>query len=205
MNYKYNNMSEHAGVLDVERGALPGIRPEPWQTDTSLSNASWGYINGDTYKQPTELIHELADVVSKNGNLLLNIGPRADGTIPEAAQTTLLAIGGWLKVNGEAIYGSRPWTRFGEGPTEVATGTFTPQDFRFTTRDGMLYAIELGWPADGESVVHALARGKAEVAEVSLLGYAGKLAWEQREDGLHIKLPAKLAGEYAYSFRVRLK
>jgi alpha-L-fucosidase len=213
MNYKYNNMSEHAGVLDVERGALPGIRPEPWQTDTSLSNASWGYIDGDTYKQPTELIHELADVVSKNGNLLLNIGPRADGTIPEAAQTTLLAIGGWLKVNGEAIYGSRPWTRFGEGPTEVATGTFqdkverpfTPQDFRFTTRDGMLYAIELGWPADGESVVHALARGKAEVAEVSLLGYAGKLAWEQREDGLHIKLPAKLAGEYAYSFRVRLK
>jgi alpha-L-fucosidase len=218
MNYKFNNMSDHAGVLDVERGELPGIRAEPWQTDISLSNASWGYIDGDTYKQPKELIHELIDVVSKNGNLLLNIGPKSDGTIPEAAQQTLLAIGSWLDTNGEAIYATRPWTKYGEGPTELASGSFqdkvekpfTPEDFRFTTGNssankGILYAIELGWPTSGESVIHSIPEGKIAVEDVSLLGYAGKLNWQQRSDGLHIVLPSSPVGKYAYSFRIRWK
>ncbi len=213
MNYKFDNMHEGAGVLDVERGQLPGIRALPWQTDTSLSNESWGYIDGDTYKQPTPLIHELVDVVSKNGNLLLNIGPRADGTIPEAAQQTLLEIGGWLKVNGEAIYGSRPWTKFGEGPTEIATGSmqdkvekpFTADDYRFTTNKGFVYAIELGWPASGESVIHSFSSPTLAVADVALLGYGQKLEWHQQSDGLHIKLPASPVGDHAYTFRVALK
>jgi alpha-L-fucosidase len=213
MNYKYDNMLEHSGVLDVERGQLAGIRPEPWQTDTSLSNASWGYIEGDTYKQPVILIHQLVDVVSKNGNLLLNIGPRSDGTIPKPAQKILLAIGGWLSVNGEAIYGTRPWSRFGEGPTSVATGAFadkadrpfTAQDFRFTTHNGVLYAIELGWPKGGESVIRSLAASSAQVQEVSLLGYEGKLQWHQDAEGLHIDLPDGAVGEYAFAFRIRLK
>ncbi len=207
---KFDNMPTGAGVLDVERGQLPGIRALPWQTDTSLSNESWGYIDGDTYKQPTELVHELIDVVSKNGNLLLNIGPRADGTIPEAAQATLLAIGSWLEVNGEAIYGSRAWTQFGEGPTQLPSGSFadkdvkpfTAEDFRFTTRVGFLYAIELGWPASGEAVVHALA-GKP-VRDVALLGYTGKLHWRMAADGLHVALPTGTGLKIAYTLRIAM-
>ena len=213
MNYKFDNMHEGAGVLDVERGQLPGIRALPWQTDTSLSNESWGYIDGDTYKQPTPLIHELVDVVSKNGNLLLNIGPRADGTIPDAAQQTLLEIGNWLNINGEAIYGSRPWTKFGEGPTEIATGSmqdkiekpFTAEDYRFTTNKGFVYAIELGWPANSESVIHSFASPVVAITDVSLLGYGQKLEWHQQADGLHINLPASPVGHHAYTFRITLK
>jgi len=211
MNYKYDNMLDHAGVLDVERGQLPGIRAEPWQTDTSLSNESWGYVEKDTYKQPEPLIHELVDVVSKNGNLLLNIGPRSDGTIPEAAQKTLLAIGAWLSVNGEAIYGSRPWSTFGEGPTAIATGTFadkteapfTSEDFRFTTNKGFLYAIELGWPKGGEAVVYSLGIRKVSCEEVTLVGSKDPLRWRQQIDGLHITLPANPIGRYAYTFRIK--
>jgi alpha-L-fucosidase len=213
MNYKYDNMHDHAGVLDVERGQLAGIRAEPWQTDTSLSNQSWGYIEHDTYKQPGPLLHELIDVVSKNGNLLLNIGPRSDGTIPEAAQQTLLAIGGWLDTNGEAIYGSRPWTTFGEGPTALPTGSFadkdlqpfTAADFRFTTRDGHLYAIELGWPASGEALIHALPSTGPAVTSVTLLGDPDPVSFHQSPDGLHITLPSKPIGQYAYTFRIELR
>jgi alpha-L-fucosidase len=213
MNYKFDNMHEGAGVLDVERGELAGIRAEPWQTDTSLSNESWGYIERDTYKQPGPLIHELVDVVSKNGNLLLNIGPRSDGTIPEAAQQTLLAIGAWLDTNGEAIYGSRPWIAFGEGPTDMVTGSFadktekpfTSEDFRFTTNAGRLYAIELGWPAGGHALIRSLPSLKTKVQGVSLIGYPGKLSWHQEPDGLHITLPAEPVGSYAYTFRIALQ
>jgi alpha-L-fucosidase len=211
MNYKFNNMRDGSGVLDVERGELPGIRQEPWQTDTSLSNQSWGYIDNDTYKQPEPLIHELIDVVSKNGNLLLNIGPRSDGTIPEAAQQTLLAIGAWLDTNGEAIYATRPWTRFGEGPTLVPSGSFeekdlkpfTPADFRFTTRDGFLYAIELGWPTTREAVIHSLP-STTPVDSVTLLGNPQPLTWHQASDGLHIDLPAAPIGKYAFTFKIKL-
>jgi alpha-L-fucosidase len=212
MNYKFNNMRDGSGVLDVERGELPGIRTEPWQTDTSLSNESWGYIDNDTYKQPEPLIHELIDVVSKNGNLLLNIGPRSDGTIPAAAQATLLAIGSWLDINGEAIYSTRPWTHFGEGPTQLASGSFqdktekpfTAEDFRFTTHNGHLYAIELGWPTTNEAVIHSLPATGPAVQSVSLLGYDHPLTWHQQPDGLHIQLPTTPVGHYAYAFKIKL-
>ena len=111
-------MQEHSGVLDVERGQLGDIRPLYWQTDTSVSNKSWGYIKDDTFKSPEFVVHQLVDIVSKNGNLLLNIGPRSDGTIPDEVQQVLLDVGGWLNVNGEAIYGTRPWRTYGEGPNE---------------------------------------------------------------------------------------
>ncbi|MGI4829504.1 MAG: alpha-L-fucosidase [Janthinobacterium lividum] len=210
---KYDNMAEGAGTLDVERGALSGIQPLPWQTDTSLSNASWGFVEGDTYKTPEVLLDQLVDIVSKNGNLLLNIGPRADGTIPEAAQATLVAMGRWLQVNGEAIYGSRPWTLFGEGPTQIQSGTFqdthapayTPADFRFTTRAGSLYAIEMRWPKDNQAIIHSLKGGTHVVRAVTLVGSRSKLHWQQSEDGLHIQLPAQQTGEYGAVFRIELE
>ncbi|SFS19084.1 alpha-L-fucosidase [Dyella sp. OK004] len=211
VNYKLGEFADGAGVLDVERGQLTGIHPTHWQTDTSISNDSWGYIEHDTYKSPQVLIHLLADVVSKNGNLLLNIGPRADGVIPQGAQDTLLKIGGWLKVNGEAIYGSKPWRQFGEGPTQVADGPFqdtktkpyTAQDFRFTTHNGTLYAIELDWPADGKAVIRSL-KPSDGVRSVRLLANGKAVAWKQQDDGLHVTLPAKPVGEYAYVLRIEL-
>ncbi|MBB6251158.1 alpha-L-fucosidase [Nitrospirillum iridis] len=214
VNYKVGAFPEGAGVLDIERGQLPGIQPRVWQTCTSISNDSWGFIENDTYKTPLALIHLLADVVSKNGNLLLNVGPRADGSIPQAAQDTLTAMGGWLKVNGEAIYGTRPWHQFGEGPTEVASGSFqegkakpyTAQDFRFTTKGDALYAIELGWPADGATVIHAV-KADDHVTSVTLLGASGPtpLSFRQEDDGLHLVLPKQPSGDFAYVYRIETR
>jgi alpha-L-fucosidase len=210
--YKLSDMADGSATLDLERGGLGDIRKQPWQTDTSLSNGSWGYIEHDTYKTPVMVIHQLADVVSKNGNLLMNVGPRPDGTIPDGAAKTLLAVGAWLKVNGDAIYGTRPWRQFGEGPTKFEAGSFhdtdakpyTAEDYRFTTKDGALYAIELGWPKDGEAIIHALGSGVGtrEVASVELLGATAPLTFRQKPDGLHIHPPAEPVGQYAYAYRI---
>src|SRR5215472_14560703 len=155
---------ENAAVLDVERGKLDGLRLLPWQTDTSVSIKSWGYVEHDSYRNAKSLIAELVDVVSKNGNFLLNVGPKSDGTIPDEARAVLLAMGQWLNVNGEAIYRTRPWVVYGEGPTVGSAShkmgndaeTFTAQDIRFTSKGDALYAIALGWPEDGQLVIHTL-------------------------------------------------
>ena len=208
-------MQEHSGVLDLERGQLGDIRPLYWQTDTSISNRSWGYIKDDTFKSSDFIVHQLIDIVSKNGNLLLNFGPRSDGTIPEQVQQVLLDVGAWLSINGEAIYGTRPWRIYGEGPTKVAAGSFhdtdtanyTAEDFRFTTKGDALYAIGVKWPAKDEIVVHSLgqALGSRPVQAVALLGSDGRLQFEQRSDGsdgLHVHLPAQPPAKYAYVLRV---
>jgi len=212
INYKDYAMQEHSGVLDVERGQLGDIRPLYWQTDTSVSNKSWGYIKDDTFKSPEFIVHQLVDIVSKNGNLLMNIGPKSDGTIPEQVQQVLLDVGAWLNVNGEAIFGTRPWKVYGEGPTKVAAGSFhdtetmhyTPEDFRFTTKGRVLYAIGLSWPADGNAVIHSLAptAGSEPVQSVALLGSDAKVQFGQRADGLHVQLPAQAPAKYSYALRV---
>ena len=207
-------MQEHSGVLDVERGQLSGIRELHWQTDTSISNKSWGYIENDDYKSSTAIIVQLADIVSKNGNLLLNIGPKSDGTIPEAAARTLREVGAWLKVNGDAIYATHPWKTFGEGPTKVVAGAFhdadiqayTAEDFRFTVKGEAIYAIEFGWPSSHACVIHSLAtgslEGKRKVASVDMLGAPTHLSFQQLPDGLHLQLPAEAPGKSAYVFRI---
>jgi len=212
INYKDYAMDSHSAVLDIERGELGDIRPLYWQTDTSVSNKSWGYIENDTFKSPEFIVHQLVDIVSKNGNLLMNIGPRSDGTIPDEVQQVLLSVGEWLKVNGDAIYGTRPWTSYGEGPTKIvegsfndlAAGTFTAEDFRFTTKGNTLYAIELGWPSGGATVIHSLhtAVGEKAIRGVSLLGSSEAIRFEQKDDGLHLKLPSQAPGKFAYVYRI---
>src|SRR5271168_4286846 len=212
INYKEYSMDSKSAVLDIERGQLGEIRPLYWQTDTSVSNKSWGYIEHDTFKSPEFIVHQLVDIVSKNGNLLMNIGPKSDGTIPDEVQQVLLAVGSWLKVNGDAIYGTRAWTTYGEGPTKVvegsfndtAAGNYTADDFRFTTKRETLYAIEMDWPSNGEAVIKTLSpvTGRKPIQSIELLGASGQLTFEQKPDGLHIKVPAQAPGKYAYAYKI---
>jgi alpha-L-fucosidase len=144
--------------------------------------------------------------------LLLNIGPRSDGTIPEEVQQVLLDVGAWLNVNGEAIYGTRPWRIYGEGPTKVAAGSFhdtdttryTAEDFRFTTKGDVLYAIGLDWPTNGGVVIHSLTStvGTEHVQSVALLGSDATLQFDQRADGLHVRMPVQAPAKYAYALRI---
>ena len=197
-----------AGVFDIERGHSADIRAEFWQMCNSVSKNSWGYVTNHQYKTVDTLVDDLVDIVSKNGTLLLNIGPRADGTIPEPEQEMLHSIGGWLKINGEAIYGTRPWKQFGEGPTTVVAGSFadtkraafTGEDIRFTTKGDTLFAIALAWPTNGKLVVKSLAG--QNVKRVRLLGYQGTLQWEQAGDGLIVTLPEKAPCDYAVTLAI---
>ncbi len=213
INYKNKAYPEGAAVLDIERGQSDQVLPHFWQTDTSVSIKSWGYIDNDTFRTPESLVQELVDIVSKNGALLLNVGPKPDGTIPEQAKNVLLSMGRWLSVNGEGIYGTRPWKISGEGPTKVVGGSFndtatkpyTSQDIRFTTRAGALYAITLGWPKDGKIKIQSLARGSklmgSEITGVQLLGSSAKLKWTRDAEGLKIDMPAR-SGEFAWVFKI---
>ncbi|MGA7027278.1 MAG: alpha-L-fucosidase, partial [Candidatus Acidiferrales bacterium] len=216
INIKDYALDWHAGARDFERGMKESIEAQHWQTDTSISNLSWGYLEHDEFKTPDFLVHQLIDIVSKNGNLLLNIGPRPDGTIPDAVRNTLLDIGDWLRENGEAIYDTTPWKVFGEGPTKVEAGfghdkdtkPYTAEDFRFTQKGNTIYAIEMAWPRDGRAVIHSLGAAQAakglQIANVDLIGSSAKLEWHRTDDALEVKLPAAGPGKYAYALRISL-
>ena len=203
-----------AGTLDLEREKSPRIREFFWQTDTSISKKSWGFIENDEFKSPNTLVDDLVDIVSKNGCLLLNIGPGADGSIPQEAQDILLSIGEWLNVNGESIYNTRPWTIYGEGPTGVAEGhlsegknkPFTAEDIRFTQKDGALYVIALEWPEDGVLKITSLNSGNklldAKIQSIRMLGSNDALKWNQDSNSLSVRLPHEKPCDYAYVFRI---
>ena len=153
--YKYDGLAWGAGIVDVERGGYADATPFVWQTDTAIARNSWCYTNSLEYKNADELVISLIDAVSKNGNLLLNVGPRADGSIVDHDRSLLRTIGQWMTANGEGIYGTRPWRITQEGPTSTGSGMFADQqateytaaDWRFTTKDGAIYAFCLN-PAD---------------------------------------------------------
>jgi alpha-L-fucosidase len=195
-------------VFDIERGKSETARVFPWQTDTSVGKKSWGYIEGEENKSPNQIIDDLVDIVSKNGNLLLNIGPRPDGTITEGQQEVLLQIGSWLAVNGAAIYGTRPWKVAGEGSQQGTAGAFTDneesvytaQDIRFTTKGDTLFAISLAWPETDVTIKSVGADMK--VGSVELLGTAEKPQWKQTTEGLQVKYPAEKPSDFAHALKI---
>jgi alpha-L-fucosidase len=201
INHKFAAFPPGAAVYDVERGQNAGIRPMLWQNDTSVAVKSWGWIEGQEYKDIRDILGDLLDVVSKNGALLLNVGPKPDGSFEPAERDLLHRIGDWLAVNGEAIYGTTPFTVSGEGPTEVEDTflndevrvPFTAQDIRFTTRYDLVYATALDWPADGTVTITTLAEGSAHfpgpIGSVELVGQPGAASFERTADALVVHLP----------------
>lgn len=179
---KFDAYVHGSAVKDLERGQLNHIAPDLWQNDTSVAKNSWGYTEGNDYKKPSDLVLDLVDVVSKNGVLLLNVGPKADGTIPEEDAHILREVGKWLAVNGEAIYDTRYWKVFGEGPTVVPEGhftdtydkNFTAEDIRFTSKGNHIYAIVLRWPEDGAVRIKSLGSNvphlRSTIRDVQVLG-----------------------------------
>ncbi len=183
------------GVLDIERGLMDAIAERPWQTDTSVGD--WFYNVRDVYKTPEHVLEMLVDIVSKNGNLLLNIPQRPDGTIDDECEYLLRQVALWMEPNGEGIFGSRPWEVAVEGPSLVKASArfeepvvvWSPQDFRFTCKGKTVYAYQMRWPEAGQAIIRSLALGKTQrIAEVRLLGH-GSVVFEQTGDGLHISLP----------------
>lgn len=218
ITYKHDAFLFGTAVPDVERGQFAEMKPYTWQTDTAVARNSWCYTEGNIYKSATELICDLVDVVSKNGRMLLNIGPKADGTISENDARILEEIGDWLKVNGEALYATQTWRMFGEGPTVIEEGqftdtegkTFTEQDFRFTRKGDALYAIALRGSISGEYCVHALglqdASRKANfhgvIRSVQVLGSDEPVQWHRDEQGLHLTIT--LRDEKPVAFRLTI-
>ena len=209
---------DHVGAftLDIERGKTNGIQPNPWQTDTCIGN--WHYdislFTNHRYKTPISVIHSLIDIVSKNGNLMLNIPVKGDGTIDADERAFLEAIATWIPKHGEAIYGTRPFVVFGEGPPDVVTGRFnektprayTSEDIRFTRKGETVYAFAFVWPANGKLLIKTLARGASAlpkpIQRVDLIG-AGQLTFTQDATGLTLNLPDKAPNPYAYAFILR--
>lgn len=212
-NFRHDYFPEGTFVHDLERGKMAGIKKKAWQTDTSVGKNSWGYVSNWDSKDANSIIDDLIDIVSKNGCMLLNIGPKSDGTIPQDQQEILLEIGEWLATNGEAIYDTRCYKVFGEGPTEVSEGymsehnndkAFTAGDIRFTTKGNTLYTLLMEWPVDGKVVIRTLKSGTETIKDLKLLGSGMEIQWAQEADGLHIQLPAQQPGNHAWALAITL-
>jgi alpha-L-fucosidase len=201
-------------VLDLERGLVDKIWPAPWQTDTCVGG--WHYNKGIKYKDAKTVIDMLVDIVSRNGNLLLNFPLNSAGVLDEDEQKTLAGITGWMAINSEGIYATRPWKVFGGGPgtADSAKGTgfnennrkaLTAEDWRFTTKGQILYAFCMGVP-ETQAVIPLLARGGAhrngQVQNVELLGARDKVNWTQDETALTIQMPDSRPFEHAVTFKI---
>jgi alpha-L-fucosidase len=219
-----NDMQRKAMVYDIERGRASGILPLPWQTDTCIG--SWHYklerLEKHLYVPASTIIPMLADIVSKNGNLMLSVPLNRDG-VPDSDEIKIVTdIGAWLKVNGEAIFATRPWKVFGEGPSTTAevgarggrpiaaaSKPYTPEDIRFTqSKDGKtIYAIVLAIPADGKITIKSLAGDSpnwtGSIGSVRLLGVSGDLKFTRDENGLHLTLPEKLPSQVAFALQIQ--
>jgi alpha-L-fucosidase len=208
--YTCKQKSEGRWVEDLERGVMPGINPYPWQTDTSIGD--WFYNRNWKFRPVSWTIHMLVDIVSKNGNLLLNVVQRPDGSLDPEVEQMLYQMVAWIKVNGEAIYDTRPWEVYGEGLVSTKGGHFkedfaySSKDVRFTTKGKTLYAVALGWPQDGQLLVKSLGnRGDEKVNRihtVQLLGHKGNLTFTQNADGLKVTLPSEKLSDLTCALKI---
>ena len=210
----------HVGafVEDIERSTANVIRPDAWQTDTCIGD--WHYSRAlaeeGRYATVATIVSMLIDIVSKNGNLMLNIPLRGDGSIDEHEEAFLAGLTAWMDVNSEGIYGTRPWKIYGEGPSTTAPpvrgygrtpAPYTAEDIRFTTKGGALYAFVGAWPASRIAKIKSLADGApqlsgAKVTAVSLVGYGGEVDWKQDEQGLSVNLPERAPSQHAATLKI---
>ena len=207
--YNCKQPSDGRWVQDYERGVNGGINPHPWQTDTSIGD--WFYNRHWKYQPLSWTVHMLVDITSKNGNLLLNVVLRPDGSLDPEVETMLHQLADWTAINGEAIYGSRPWLVYGEGPVQVKGGAFkenfqySAKDIRFTTKGKNLYAIALGWPAENKFVIKSLANlggGANQIKRVELLGHNGGLKFTQTAGALTVELPGEKLSDLTCALRI---
>lgn len=230
LTYKQEDFPEQIGVYDIECGRFEEAKDFPWQTDDRLEdNVTWCMVQEPKYKPAAQIIHQLCDIVSKNGNLLLNVGPYADGSFHETAKAILFEIGDWLKVNGDAIYGTRPYKIASEGPTsvkdanydigmvnaqleneegdagDVHSGMFTSKDFRFTRKGNSVFAIAMGWPADGILRIQSLKLGVENICSVELLGSSEPVTYKQTAEQLEVQLPADKPCEHAFALKLTVQ
>jgi len=207
-------------VFDVERGVVESVWPQPWQTDTCIGDWHYNKERVGNYKSPKTVVDLLVDIVSRNGNLMLNFPLPASGMLDSDELTVLDGITKWMAVNSEGIYATRPWKIFGEGPAtdgaakgkggaafnEGGRKGMTCEDIRFTTKGKTLYAFIMGWPDNGgQVVIKPLGSGgitrAASIADVQLLGH-GKVEFQRVDEALRIKLPERQPGDYAFTFKI---
>ena len=201
ITYKHDAMMFGSAIVNIERGRFASAKPYAWQTDTSIARNSWCYTQDLIYKSAQEILCVLIDTVSKNGNMLLNVGPKPDGSIAERDREILEEIGRWLETNAKAIYSSRVWRISEEGPTKEADGQFsesnkeyTREDFRFTVRGKSVYVFALRYPEDGHILIRALADSPDQnrpdfhglIKDVRVLGFEEKPEWQKSQKGLTI-------------------
>lgn len=217
--YNCKQPSEGKWAQDVERGVLDSISPFPWQTDTSIGD--WFYRTGQKYKSADEVAQLLIDIVSKNGNLLLNVVQTPEGDLEPDVLAIVQGVADWTTANGEGIYGSRPWKIYGEGPSTVKanqqkghfgglsdTRGYQPTDVRFTTKGGNLYAYCMA-AQTGDIKLTSLGKSSKyldkPIASVTMLGSKEKLTWTQQDDALVITKPASLPKWQVVGFKVEFK
>lgn len=217
---KQNDLPLSFSVDDLEKSRKNHIGEQPWMTDETISKGSWSYTENLRVKKAQDILHVLIDVVSKNGTMLLNVSPKANGTIPQNQQDVLLKMGAWLDKHGEAVYGTRPWYIFGEGPTKEPIGHFknhrefakikyTNQDIRYTTKKDTIYATILGLANPNQTIkLTAFANdklpNKIDISNIKLQGSNEKVIWKLNNDGLEINIPRDIKTDMASVFKISL-